>query len=277
MALGVLTNSMSMTAQRNVASTQNSLSVTMARLSSGMRVNSAKDDAAGLAIAEVMNSQVRGMNVAMRNAGDAISLAQVAEGALGQVGDLMQRMRELAVQSSNGTYVTQDRANLDAEYQSLAKEVGRVLTSTQFNGSAILANASATTIDFQVGASNATDNKITVSTARLDNSACITDATNGKITKVSTSLKAISDIDTAIVKINSERANYGAVQSRFEAAISVLQVSSEKQAVARGRIMDADFATETANMSKLQVLQQAGIAMMGQANQSAQGVLGLLR
>lgn len=276
MALGVITNSMSMTAQRNVSNTQNALSTSMARLSSGLRVNTAKDDAAGLAIAEKMGAQVRGMNVAVRNAGDAISLSQVAEGAMGQVGDLMQRMRELAVQSSNGTYVTADRTNLDKEFQALASEVTRVLTATEFNGKKIV-GADAGAIDFQVGANNATDNKITVTTVRLDTDASITAVTGGNITTAATALTAMTNIDAAIGKITTERATYGAVQSRFEGAINVLRISSESQAVAKGRIMDTDFASETASMSKNQILQQAGVAMLGQANQSSQVVLGLLR
>lgn len=276
MSLGVITNSMSMTAQRNVSNTQNALSTSMARLSSGLRVNTAKDDAAGLAIAEKMGAQVRGMNVAVRNAGDAISLSQVAEGAMGQVGDLMQRMRELAVQSSNGTYVTADRTNLDKEFQALASEVTRVLTATEFNGKKIV-GADAGAIDFQVGANNATDNKITVTTVRLDTDASITAVTGGNITTAATALTAMTNIDAAIGKITTERATYGAVQSRFEGAINVLRISSESQAVAKGRIMDTDFASETASMSKNQILQQAGVAMLGQANQSSQVVLGLLR
>lgn len=276
MSLGVITNSMSMTAQRNVSNTQNALSTSMARLSSGLRVNTAKDDAAGLAIAEKMGAQVRGMNVAVRNAGDAISLSQVAEGAMGQVGDLMQRMRELAVQSSNGTYVTADRTNLDKEFQALASEVTRVLTATEFNGKKIV-GADAGAIAFQVGANNATDNKITVTTVRLDTDASITAVTGGNITTAATALTAMTNIDAAIGKITTERATYGAVQSRFEGAINVLRISSESQAVAKGRIMDTDFASETASMSKNQILQQAGVAMLGQANQSSQVVLGLLR
>lgn len=276
MALGVITNQMSLTAQRNVNNTQSGLQTSMARLSSGMRVNSARDDAAGLAIAETMNAQVRGMNVAIRNAGDAISLSQVAEGAMGQASDLMQRLRELAVQSANGTYITADRANLDKEFQALASEVTRVLTSTEFNGKKIV-GADAGAINFQIGANNATDNRVTVTTTRLDNDASITAVTGGNITTSATALTAITNIDAALSKVTSERAVYGAVQSRFESAINVLRISSENQSVSRGRIMDADFAAETASMSKYQVLQQAGIAMLGQANQATQAVLGLLK
>lgn len=272
MALGVMTNSMSLTAQRNVNTTQAGLATAMARLSSGLRVNSAKDDAAGLAIAETMNSQVRGMNVAIRNAGDAISMAQVAEGAIGQVGDLLQRMRELAVQSANGSYAdTPDRSNLNKEYQELSLEVTRVLNFTEFNGLKVL-STDAQAFTFQVGANNAADNQITVTTNDLTATFAAVD-----ISTAANAQTEIDSIDTALQAFTSERATYGAVQSRFDSAINVLRISSENQAVARGRIMDADFATETANMSKFQILQQAGVAMLGQANQSTQAVLGLLR
>lgn len=276
MALGVMTNVMSLTAQRNVTNTQGGMATAMQRLSSGLRVNSAKDDAAGLAIAERMGAQVKGMNVAIRNAGDAISLAQVAEGAMGQVGDLMQRMRELAVQSTNDTNSTSDRTNLDTEYGQLKAEITRVLTSTQFNGKAVLGGG-AGALDFQIGANNATDNVVTVTTTDMSAHASITAVTGDDVTTKANALKAMTDIDAALDKITSERSTYGAVQSRFESAINVLRQSAENQAGARGRIMDADFAQESASMTKYQILQQAGVAMLGQANQSTQTVLGLLR
>lgn len=277
MALGVVTNHMSLTAQRNVNNTQSGLQTAMARLSSGLRVNSAKDDAAGLAIAETMNAQVRGMNVAIRNAGDAISLAQVAEGAMGQVSDLLQRMRELAVQSANGAYSDlNDRLNLNQEYAELAKEVDRVLTSTEFNNKKVV-GADAGAITFQVGANNAADNQVTVTTTDMQADATIVTVVASDVSTQATALTSIDSIDAAITTITSERAIYGAIQSRFESAINVLRISSENQGVARGRIMDADFAAETASLSKFQVLQQAGVAMLGQANQATQSVLGLLK
>lgn len=276
MALGVMTNVSSLTAQRNVTSTQGGLATAMQRLSSGLRVNSAKDDAAGLAIAERMGAQVKGMNVAIRNAGDAISLAQVAEGAMGQVGDLLQRMRELAVQSTNDTNATSDRTNLNTEFGELKNEITRVLTSTQFNGKAIIGGG-AGALDFQIGANNAADNKVTVTTTNLSTDGSITGATGSDVTTKANALTAMTNIDTALDKITTERATYGAVQSRFESAINVLRQSAENQSGARGRIMDADFAQESASMTKYQILQQAGVAMLGQANQSTQTVLGLLR
>ncbi len=275
MGTTINTNVVSLTAQRNLSSSQSSLSTSMARLSSGLRVNSAKDDAAGLAIAERMNTQVKGMNVAIRNAGDAISLSQTAEGALGKVSDSLQRMRELAVQSANATNSGGDRANLDAEFQQLNSEVTRVLTGTKFNGTAVL-NAAAT-LDFQVGANNAATDKISVSTTNLATGTGVSAVTAGAITTAALSLTAIDNIDTAITEISTARATFGAVQNRFESVISNLQVNSENQAASRGRIVDADFAAETANLSKSQVLQQAGMAMVAQANALPNGVMQLLR
>jgi flagellin len=247
----------------------------MQRLSSGLRVNSAKDDAAGLAIAERMNAQVKGMNVAIRNASDAISLSQTAEGALGKISDSLQRMRELAVQSANATNTDGDRSNLDAEYQALNSEVTRVLTGTKFNGSAVL--GAVATLDFQVGANNAATDKISVSTTNLTSGAGVSAVTAGSITTAAASLTAMDNIDTAITEISTARAAFGAAQNRFEAVISNLQVNAENQAASRGRIVDADFAAETANLSRTQVLQQAGMAMVAQANALPNGVIQLLR
>jgi flagellin len=271
------TNIASLNAQRNLNTSQTSLATSMQRLSSGLRVNSAKDDAAGMAIAERMNSQVRGMNVAIRNSNDAISLAQTAEGAIGKVGDMLQRMRELAVQSANATNGTSDRASLDQEFQALADEIDRTLTTTRFNGLAILATNAGTPQVFQVGA-NAGET-ITVTTTRLDNNASVTAVTGATsaISSVASASAALSNIDAALDLLNSERATYGAAQNRFEAVISNLQVAAENQSAARSRIMDADFAAETANLSRAQILQQAGTAMVAQANQLPQQVLQLLR
>jgi flagellin len=270
------TNVQSLTAQRNLGASQASLSVSMQRLSSGLRVNSAKDDAAGLAIAERMQSQVRGMNVAIRNANDAISMAQTAEGAIGKVGDMLQRMRELAVQSANATNSADDRANLNSEFKELKAEITRTITSTKFNGLAML-GSDAGSLTFQVGAN--TDDTVDISTVNMLTNADISAVTvsTSAITDVASARTAMSSIDAALAKVNTERANYGAAQNRFETIISTLQVSAENQSAARGRIMDADFATETANLSRSQILQQAGTAMVAQANALPQGVLALLR
>ena len=268
------TNINSLTAQRNLNSTQSSLSTSMQRLSSGLRVNSAKDDAAGLAIAERMNAQVRGMNVAVRNANDAISLAQTAEGALGKVGDMLQRMRELAVQSANATNGASDRISLNAEFNQLAQEITRTIGSTKFNGQAILAADAGPQI-FQVGANSG--DTVTVTTTDMSADPTITAVTGGDVTSVANANTALGAIDSALDTINSERALYGASQNRFEAVIGTLQIAAENQTAARSRIMDADFAAETANMSRANILQQAGTAMVAQANQLPQTVLRLLQ
>jgi flagellin len=315
MAQSVNTNIISLNAQRNLNTSQSSLATSMQRLSSGLRVNSAKDDAAGLAIAERMSAQVRGMNVAVRNANDGISLAQTAEGALGKIGDNLQRMRELAVQSRNATNSEGDRANLQKEFKELQSEIDRTIKGTKFNGQALFASDAATQLSFQVGAGTSDEDKINIegavlgggssisagsaidamggtsATAEQDLMATITgswDGTNGiaiggaaaggtTAAGVSQVDDAINAIDKALDLINDKRANFGASQNRFEAVISNLQVNIENQSAARGRIMDADFATETSNLSRSQILQQAGSAMVAQANQLPQQVLSLLR
>jgi flagellin len=287
MSQTINTNLVSINAQRNLASSQSSLATSMQRLSSGLRVNGAKDDAAGLAIAERMNVQVRGMNVAIRNANDAISLSQTAEGALGRVGDLFQRMRELAVQSANGTNDDSDRVSLNEEFVQLAQEATRTLGGTQFNGRAILASTGTNT--FQIGANNDTAiDRLTIDNFNWAGSTDITnvigtavisgtDVPTVQITDTGTAQAAIAALDTAIDTVNSERATFGAMQNRFENVVSNLRVSVESQSAARGRIMDADYASETANLSRASILQQAGNAMVAQANQLPQQVLALLR
>ena len=307
------TNIISLNSQRNLNASQTSLATSMQRLSSGLRVNSAKDDAAGLAIAERMNTQVRGMSVAIRNANDAISYSQTAEGALGKIGDNLQRMRELAVQSRNATNSAGDRANLQKEFKQLQDEIARTIEGTKFNGQTIFASDAATTLSFQVGANTSAEDRIDIngavlgggtsmgaaaaiaatgSTAEVDLLATVTgswDGTNGVaiggvqvsggtgLAGTSQIDDAINAIDKALDIINDKRANFGAAQNRFEAVISNLQVNVENQSAARGRIMDADFAAETANLARAQILQQAGTAMVAQANSLPQQVLSLLK
>jgi flagellin len=377
------TNVMSMTAQRNLGTTSSSLATSMQRLSSGLRVNSAKDDAAGLAISERMNAQVRGLSVAARNANDGISLAQTAEGALGKVGDMLQRMRELAVQSANASNNSSDRTALQAEVTQLRSEIDRVAKTTSFNGTKLLDGTFANAT-FQVGANAgegiAIDSIVSANSASLGNTSLATstsaindgsalgaitagtlsvrgtalgplsvattaaerntqvvDAINAKssdtgvfarvtynaggaatgfevfsdtaitaasfvgfggtttgaapadsaaattqlddisVNSFGDAQKALKVIDTAINSINSSRADLGALQSRFENAVANIQITGENISAARGRIVDADFAKETSNLSRAQILQQAGTAMVAQANQAQQGVLSLLR
>lgn len=272
MSLSINTNAASLNAQRNVTSTQSSLSTSMQRLSSGLRVNSSKDDAAGLAIADRMNAQVRGMNVAIRNSNDSISLLQTADGAASKITDMLQRMRELAVQAANGTNGSGDLANLDAEYQSLTTEITRVVGSTKFNGQNILdgTGGASGVFSFQVGANSGDTIDITLG----DLTAA---APTGDLTTNANASTALGVIDTALTTVTTERAKYGAAQNKMSSVIESLQIGSENQATARGRIIDADFAQETANLSRAQILQQAGTAMVAQANQLPQGVLALLR
>jgi flagellin len=267
MSLTINTNINSLNAQRNLGTSQMSLATSMQRLSSGLRINSASDDAAGLAIADRMNAQIKGTNVAIRNANDGISLAQTAEGALATVTDALQRMRELAVQAQNGTNGTSDRANMDTEYQALSGEITRIAAQTKFNGVAIV-GASAGAQVFQVGANNGDTLTITTTTVAT---------VQGDLTTSANASTAVAALDTALDTITTSRASYGAAINRFGFAISNLGITSENQTASRGRIMDADFASETANLSRSQILQQAGTAMVAQANSQPQGVLALLR
>jgi flagellin len=399
MAMSVNTNVVSLNAQRNLGTSQSALATSMQRLSSGLRVNSAKDDAAGLAIAERMNASVRGLNVAARNANDGISLAQTAEGALGKVGDMLQRMRELAVQSANATNSSEDRKALQAEVAQLRDEIDRVAKGASFNGKKLL-DGSFTAATFQVGAGSGEnitvgalvntsannlakvtyseiesadlaaddadittldaiddgDLQITVdsvayevgaiaeASSGLERMGQIVEAINRKTSDTGVSAylvanddgtykfdvkaskldsagaaldveftgflitttglaetdvpaevadevgidtlsvetdgdtwKAIKKIDSALDQVNSARGTLGAIQSRFENAVANIQIQAENTSAARGRIMDADFATETASLSRAQILQQAGTAMVAQANQLPQQVLSLLR
>jgi flagellin len=287
MAAIINTNLLSLDAQRNTARSQNSLAMAMQRLSSGLRVNSAKDDAAGLAIASRMDAQVRGMNVATRNANDGISLAQTADGALSSVTDSLQRMRELAVQARNATNTSADRDSLDQEFGQLAQEIQRVLGGTAFNGKNIL-GTDAGTQTFQIGANTTSNDSIDITTVNMTTDSTITavagtDNTGAGRSVIdntatpSTIATVINNIDTALTTVNSQRSVMGAAQNRFDAVVNNLQISVENQSAAKSRITDADFAAETANLSRAQILQQAGTAMIAQANQLPQQVLTLLR
>jgi flagellin len=281
------TNIVSLNAQRNLNASQSSLATSMQRLSSGLRVNSAKDDAAGLAIAERMNTQVRGMNVAIRNANDGISLAQTAEGALGKLGENLQRMRELTVQARNATNSNSDKDSLNKEFEQLASEMWRIMNATTFNGKPILADASGLAQTFQIGANTTTNDSIAINALDLTTeptmAAIVGTGTVPFPTPIDNTADftalglVIDNIDLALDFVNNTRATYGAIQSRFDAVISNLQVAVENQTAARSRIMDADFAQETSNMSRAQILQQAGNAMVAQANQLPQQVLSLLQ
>ena len=282
MAMTINTNINSLNAQRNAAANQMSLSTSIQRLSSGLRVNSAKDDAAGLAIATRMDAQARGMSVAIRNANDGISMLQTAESGMQTVSDMLQRMRELAVQATNSTNTSSDVASLNQEYTQLASEIGRTISAVQFNGTSVLTTTAG--FDFQVGANSGQTITIASGTLNLDQSSNVSAVVGGTTSALTTAAGSnssnaanIDAIDKALQSINDSRAQLGAAQSRFQNTVNFLQSAVENQTAAKGRIMDADFASETANLSRAQILQQAGTAMIAQANQLPQGVLSLLR
>ena len=262
------TNVASLNAQRNLNTSQTSLATSMQRLSSGLRVNTAKDDAAGLAIAERMNAQVRGMNVAIRNANDGISLAQTAEGALATMTDALQRMRELAVQAQNGSNGTGDRANLDTEFQAAGAR-----SRPHRHADQVQRQRHRRPERRRAGLPGRRQQR-----RHADRDHHPGDRPSAAASRTAAlATTALTDIDAKLDVISTSRASYGAAMSRFSMAIQNLQIAAENQSAARGRIMDADFAAETSNMSRAQILQQAGTAMVAQANQLPQQVLQLLR
>ena len=281
MALGINTNMYSLTAQKNLATTQSSLATSMQRLSSGLRINGAADDAAGLAISQRMTSQINGMTQASQNANDAVSLMQTADGAASQITDNLQRMRDLAVQAGNGTYNSGDRDAMQTEFSQLGSEISRIAQNTKFNNINLL--ASGNVFNFQVGAGTASDNQISMSTVDLQASTLGIDSGSIDITGSAGSaggadaISSVGILDCALNTINTNRANFGAALNRTQAVISNLQTSITNQSAARGRITDTDFAAETANLSRSQILQQAGTAMLAQANAMPNNVLSLLK
>lgn len=293
------TNIMALNAQRNLTTSSNSLATSIQRLSSGLRINSAKDDAAGLAISQKMTTQVRGMDQAARNANDGISLAQTAEGAMGSITENLQRIRELAVQAANGTNSDEDKAALQKEATALSSEIDRVIKNTDFNGKKLFVDdagaATATSFKIQVGANATSNDQITVSIASLadlstaagtaaDDAAGTPAGINilaaGDVATEDGSVDAdnvISKIDGFLETINGTRADLGAVQNRFTSVVSNLQTNSENLSSARSRIQDADYAKETSELTRSQILQQAGTAMLAQAKSAPQSVLSLLQ
>ena len=253
------------------------LGTAMERLSTGKRINSAKDDAAGLAIASSMTSSIRGMGQAIRNANDGISLAQTAEGALDEVTNMLQRVRELAVQSASGTYDTADRTNMDAEVDQLQAQIDDILTNTKFNGVAVFDYAATDTatddVAIQVGI-NSTDTVALTKSFFNSGNFEVADFAVSDVTKAGTTL---TNADTALTAVNTARAGLGASQSRLESVINNLSTNVTNLTDARSRIEDADFSAETTNLAKAQILAQASTAMLSQANQSQQSVLSLLR
>ena len=269
------TNTAALRAQNGTRVAEKSLQTAMERLSTGKRINSAKDDAAGLAIASSMTSQIKGMSQAIRNANDGISLAQTAEGALGEVSNMLQRVRELAVQSASGTYSATDRANLDAEVDELRLQITDVLADTKFNGVTLFSTTAGTdvTVDVQTGA--AAGETVTLTVKAIDGTNI--SAAGLDVTTVAAAGTTITNVDGLLGAVNTTRATLGAGQSRLESAVNNLTSNVTNLSDARSRIEDADFSSETTMLAKAQILSQASTAMLAQANQSAQGVMSLLR
>ena len=275
MSIVVQTNVASLQAQKNLSTNQKALAASFNKLSSGYRINSAADDAAGLAISESMKMQIRSFAVAERNANDAISMAQTAEGSLGEVSGILGRMRELAMQGSNGSLQTSDRSYLDTEFQSMKSEIQRIQGSTSFNNVKILQTA-ASTINFQVGINTGANNQISITFGNINLAALLT-TTNKVGGTAGNSTSALTAIDNALKTVSTSRATFGAAMNRLQVTTSNLQTVSTNIAAANSRIRDVDVAEETAQMSREQVLAQAGAAVLAQANQSPQFALTLLR
>jgi len=276
----VNTNVFSLNSQRSLTNSQSSMQTSLERLSSGLRINRAKDDAAGLAISERFTAQIRGLEQANRNANDGISLLQTAEGALSEVATGLQRMRELAVQAANATVGSDDKASLNQEFQALASEIVRNSDATKFNGNLVI--GSGATLNFQIGYEAGATNQIAVSTVDITGLSGLADtstvggAISGAITSAGFASDMIAALDLALDKISGLRADFGAAQNRLESVVRNNSNIIENQSAARSRVLDADFAKETANLTRTQILQQAGIAMLAQANQLPQNALSLL-
>ncbi|MGE8051207.1 flagellin domain-containing protein [Pseudomonas kurunegalensis] len=285
MALTVNTNTTSLGVQKNLNRASDALATSMTRLSSGLKINSAKDDAAGLQIATRMTSQIRGQTMAIKNANDAISIAQTAEGAMQEQTNILQRMRELAVQARNDSNTEDDRDALNKEFQSMLKEIDRIAASTQLNNKSLLNGSTTDALTFQVGSNTGSDNQITITlTDAMDSSTggALSALSGQAITGAASDIEenfsgAMTAIDDALKNINNTRAELGAVQNRLTSTINNLQNINENAEAARGRVQDTDFAAETAQLTKQQTLQQASTAVLAQANQLPSAVLKLLQ
>jgi len=275
MALTINTNIMSLNAQRNLSTTQTALSTSMQRLSSGLRINSAADDAAGLAISVGMNAQVKSMNQAVRNANDGVSLAQTAEGSLNETTNLLTRMRELAQESATGTVSDPQRTSIQNEFSQLSSEIDRIAAATQFNGANLLDGTLSGGISFQIGTNNTANDSISLSVTSATSSALGLSST--AVSTQAASRSALGTIDTALASVSTLRGTLGAVQNRLQSSISNIQVAVENVSAAMSRIRDVDVAAETANMTRANILVQAGVSILSQANQSPQAALKLLQ
>jgi flagellin len=280
MALSVLTNTASMGAQRNLAATQTNLTASIGRLSSGMRINTAADDAAGLGISEKLKADVRSMAQAQRNANDGISMSQVAEGSMNQMQGIVSRMRELAVQSANSTLGANERSYIQTEFTELSGEINRIGQVTDFNGQKLLDGSASAGLTFQVGIQNTANDRLSMSITKLTTSTLGSTSlhiASANLATVANAQAAIGAFDKAIQQLSQARAKVGAVQNRMHVTVANLAQRQENLATANSRIRDVDVAEETAQLTKSQILSQAGLAVLGQANQMPQAALSLLR
>lgn len=280
MALTIMTNIASMDAQRNLAATQDALAQSVARLSSGMRINNAADDAAGLGISQSLSAQISSLGQAQRNANDGISMSQVAEGGMNQMQGIVSRMRELAVQSSNSTLGSTERGYIQTEFSQLSSEINRIGSVTDFNGQKLLDGSASAGLTFQVGIQNTANDRLSMSITKLTTSTLGSTSLHIGSASLSTATNAqaaIGVFDKAIQQLSSARAKVGASQNRMQVTIANLSVAQENLSAANSRITDVDVASETANLTRNQILSQAGMSVLAQANQLPQAALTLLR
>lgn len=276
MALRIATNVASLNAQRNLMGSQRSLDQSLARLSSGQRINQAADDAAGLAISENLKAQIRGLSQANRNANDGISLVQVAEGGLNEVSNMLIRLRELAVQASSDTIGDVERKFLDVEYQQLKSEIQRVSEVTTFNGTDLL-NGTGGVLDIQVGVQNDPfKDRISFNSAAANSTTEALGLMPENVATKESAQTSIDTVDSAMISVNAMRANFGALQNRLTSTINNINISHENLSAANSRIRDADVAAESAELTRNQILMQAGVSVLGQANSVQQMALKLL-
>jgi flagellin len=271
--IGTNTSALRAGAASNMA--QIGLSQAMERLSTGKRINSAKDDAAGLAISASMGAQIRSMNQAIRNANDGMSMTQTADGALGEISNMLQRVRELATQSASGTYSTADRTNMNAEVSALKTQMGSILTNTAFNGVKLFDGTAGTSGSVTIQAGAAAADTVTISFASITTTTLGVNATT--VDTAANATSALAAVDSALTALNTSRATFGAAQSQLQSVVNNVTTNVTNLSDARSRIEDADFSAESTNLAKAQILSQASTAMLAQANQNAQTVLKLLQ
>lgn len=280
MSLSILTNVASLNAQRNLASTQNSLASSIGKLSSGQRINKAGDDAAGLGISENLKANIRSLSQAQRNANDGVSMSQVAEGAMNEMQGIVSRMRELSVQSANSTLGSTERGYIQTEFKQLSDEINRIGSVTDFNGQKLLNGSASTGLTMQVGIYNSSNDRVSMSITKLTTSTLGSSSlhlASATLSTVTGARNAIGAFDKAIQQLSQARAKVGASQNRLQITVSNLASSQENLSAANSRIRDVDVASETANLTKSQILSQAGLAVLAQANSLPQSALSLLQ